>query len=165
PLVCRWTLNRIFGPYGYADAQKKHGPFDAIVSEDLHTRAVLARTIRGIAGAGQPAYVIVSNDAEGCAPLSIQKLALAVDAGPQDESRAERPARREVRARERLRQVSAPASRAATSRPLRRMPATARMGWHSQALRPAARWDDLRAAGPAQARCASRPGSRPASGR
>jgi len=88
PLVCRWTLNRIFGPYGYADAQKKHGPFDAIVSEDLHTRAVLARTIRGIAGAGQPAYVIVSNDAEGCAPLSIQKLALAVDAGPQDESRA-----------------------------------------------------------------------------
>ena len=78
PLVCRWNLNRIFGAYGYADAQKKHSPFDAILSEDPHTRAVLARTIRGITGAGQPAYVTVSNDAEGCAPLSIQKLALAV---------------------------------------------------------------------------------------
>ncbi|GAA5237131.1 hypothetical protein GCM10025795_53960 [Verticiella sediminum] len=80
PLVCRWNLNRIFGAYGYADAQKKHDPFNAILSEDLHTRAVLARTIRGITGAGQPAYVTVSNDAEGCAPLSIQKLAEAIAA-------------------------------------------------------------------------------------
>ncbi|GAB3092625.1 hypothetical protein GCM10027287_39060 [Bordetella muralis] len=80
PLVCRWTLNRIFGAYGYADAQKKHDPFNAILSEDPHTRAVLARTIRGITGAGQPAYVTVSNDAEGCAPLSIQMLAQAIGA-------------------------------------------------------------------------------------
>ncbi len=78
PLVCRWNLNRIFGAYGYADAQKKHDPFNAILSEDIPTRTVLARTIRGITGAGQPAYVTVSNDAEGCAPLSIQKLAQAV---------------------------------------------------------------------------------------
>ncbi|MGX5659757.1 DUF72 domain-containing protein [Castellaniella ginsengisoli] len=78
PLVCRWSLNRVFGPYGYADAQKKHAPFDALVSEDTHTRAELARAIRGITGAGQPAYVTVSNDAEGCAPLSIQRLAQAV---------------------------------------------------------------------------------------
>jgi hypothetical protein len=80
PLVCRWNLNRIFGAYGYADAQKKHAPFNAIVNEDPHTRAVLARTIRGIVDAGQPAYVTVSNDAEGCAPLSIQLLAQAVAA-------------------------------------------------------------------------------------
>ncbi|WP_276808311.1 DUF72 domain-containing protein [Castellaniella defragrans] len=88
PLVCRWNLNRIFGPYGYADAQKKHGPFNAIVSEDPHTRAVLARTIHGVTGAGQPAYVTVSNDAEGCAPLSIQKLALAVEAEQEASRRA-----------------------------------------------------------------------------
>ena len=80
PLVCRWTLNRIFGAYGYADAQKKHDPFNAILSEDLHTQAILARTVRGITGAGQLAYVTVSNDAEGCAPLSIQKLAQAIAA-------------------------------------------------------------------------------------
>jgi hypothetical protein len=80
PLVCRWNLNRIFGAYGYADAQKKHDPFNAILSEDLPTRTVLARTIRGITGAGQPAYVTISNDAEGCAPLSIQMLAQAIAA-------------------------------------------------------------------------------------
>ncbi len=78
PLVCRWNLNRIFGAFGYADAQQKHDPFNAILSEDPHTREVLARTIRGITGAGQPAYVTISNDAEGCSPLSIQKLARAV---------------------------------------------------------------------------------------
>nr|WP_086063006.1 DUF72 domain-containing protein [Bordetella genomosp. 8] len=82
PLVCRWNLNRIFGPYGYADAQKKHDPFNALPSEDIPTRTVLARTIRGITGAGQPAYVTVSNDAEGCSPLSIQKLAQAIAAPP-----------------------------------------------------------------------------------
>ena len=78
PLVCRWSLNRVFGAYGYADAQKKHEPFNAMLSEDEHTRAVLARTIQGITGAGQAAYVTISNDAEGSAPLSIQKLAQAV---------------------------------------------------------------------------------------
>ncbi|MCB5363782.1 DUF72 domain-containing protein [Pusillimonas sp. CC-YST705] len=82
PLVCRWNLNRVFGAYGYADAQKKHDPFNALLSEDLHTRAVLARTILGITGAGQAAYVTISNDAEGCAPLSIQNLAHALTAKP-----------------------------------------------------------------------------------
>jgi uncharacterized protein YecE (DUF72 family) len=80
PFVCRWNLNREFGAYGYADAQKKHTPFNAIVSEDLPTRTVLARTIGGITGAGQAAYVTISNDAEGCAPLSIQRLAQLIAA-------------------------------------------------------------------------------------
>ncbi|MEX8194888.1 DUF72 domain-containing protein [Comamonas guangdongensis] len=78
PLVCRWNLNRVFGAYGYPDAQKKHEPFGEIRSEDRHTRGLLARTIAGITGAGQPAFVTISNDAEGCAPLSIALLAQAV---------------------------------------------------------------------------------------
>ena len=78
PLVCRWNLNRSFGAYGYADAQKKHEPFAEIRSEDLHTRQLLARTIAGITGAGQPAFVTISNDAEGCAPRSIALLAQAL---------------------------------------------------------------------------------------
>ncbi|OAD81992.1 hypothetical protein ATN89_22055 [Comamonas thiooxydans] len=78
PLVCRWNLNRIFGAYGYADAQKKHQPFNEILSEDRHTRERLARTIAGITGAGQPAFVTISNDAEGCAPRSIALLAQAL---------------------------------------------------------------------------------------
>lgn len=80
PLVCRWSLNRIFGAYGYPDAQKKHDPFNEIRSEDLHTRTLLARTVAGITGAGQPAFVTISNDAEGCAPRSITLLAQAVQA-------------------------------------------------------------------------------------
>lgn len=78
PLVCRWNLNRSFGPYGYEDAQKAHAPFSEIRSPDPHTRALLARSIAGITGAGQRAYVTVSNDAEGCAPRSIALLAEAV---------------------------------------------------------------------------------------
>ena len=78
PLVCRWNLNRLFGAYGYADAQKKHEPFNEIRSEDLHTRAWLARTIAGLTGAGQPAFVTISNDAEGSAPRSIALLAQAI---------------------------------------------------------------------------------------
>lgn len=81
PLVCRWSLNRCFGAYGYPDAQKKHDPFNEIRSEDPHTRSVLAATIAGITGAGQPAFVTISNDAEGCAPRSIALLAQALAAG------------------------------------------------------------------------------------
>lgn len=75
PLVCRWNLNHSFGPYGYAAAQEKHQPFHEIRTPDLHTRAKLASTIHGITGAGQAAFVTISNDAEGCAPRSIELLA------------------------------------------------------------------------------------------
>ncbi len=67
------TLSR----HGLA-AYHRH-PLLRTVCVDRTTRAVLARTIRGITGAGQPAYVTISNDAEGCAPLSVQKLTQAVD--------------------------------------------------------------------------------------
>lgn len=75
PLVCRWNLNTSFGPFGYAAAQEAHKPFDAMRSPDPQTRAVLARTIQGITGAGKTAFVTISNDAEGCAPRSIEALA------------------------------------------------------------------------------------------
>lgn len=75
PLVCRWNLNPVFGPFGYPEAQHKHAPFNAIRSADPHTRQILAKTIAGITGAGHPAFVTISNDAEGCAPLSIAALA------------------------------------------------------------------------------------------
>lgn len=78
PLVCRWNLNTAFGPYGYAQAQEKHAPFNEIRSPDPYTRNILARTINGICGAGQPAFVTISNDAEGCAPRSIALLAQAL---------------------------------------------------------------------------------------
>jgi uncharacterized protein YecE (DUF72 family) len=78
PLVCRWNLNRLHGPFGYEEAAKKYGAFDAMVDPDPATRAVLAQVIRGTCGAGHKAYVTISNKAEGCAPLSVRALTEAV---------------------------------------------------------------------------------------
>ncbi len=81
PLVCRWNYNRIHGAYGYEDAEKRYAPYDRIVDADPATRQALARVIRGVAGAGQPAYVAISNKAEGSAPLSVVELAREVVRG------------------------------------------------------------------------------------
>ena len=78
PLVCRWNLNLLHGPYGYEDAQERYSPYDKTMDPDPVTRQALARVIAGTVGAGQPAFVTVSNKAEGCAPLSVAALAQAV---------------------------------------------------------------------------------------
>jgi uncharacterized protein YecE (DUF72 family) len=78
PLVCRWNLNPRHGAYGYEKARRQYAPFDRLVDPDLDTRAALARVIAGTVGAGQHAYVTLSNKAEGCAPLSVIALAQAV---------------------------------------------------------------------------------------
>ena len=78
PLVVRWNLNRLHGAYGYEDAEKKYGEFSEMLDPDPETRAELARVIRGTAGAGQDAFVTISNKAEGSAPLSVRALAQAV---------------------------------------------------------------------------------------
>jgi len=75
PLVVRWNLNRLHGPYGYEEAEKRYGEFNAMLDPDPETRAELARIIRGTAGAGQDAFVTISNKAEGSAPLSVRALA------------------------------------------------------------------------------------------
>ncbi len=80
PMVCRWNLNPLHGAYGYEDARREYSPYDRVHDVDHDTRALLARTIAGITGAGQNAYVTVSNKAEGCAPLSVQALAEALAA-------------------------------------------------------------------------------------
>lgn len=78
PLVCRWNLHRRHGAYGYEAARDLYAPFDHIQDADPGTRATLARVIRATTGAGLPAYVSISNKAEGCAPLSVAALAEAV---------------------------------------------------------------------------------------
>lgn len=83
PLVVRWNLNRLHGPFGYEAAEKRYGEFNALMDPDPDTRAALARVIRGKAGAGQDVFVTISNKAEGSAPLSVRALAQAIsdDAG------------------------------------------------------------------------------------
>lgn len=78
PLVCRWNLHPRHGAFGYEEARRQYAPFDRIVDADIDTREALARVIAGTVGAGQPAYVTLSNKAEGCAPLSVAALARAV---------------------------------------------------------------------------------------
>jgi uncharacterized protein YecE (DUF72 family) len=75
PLVCRWNLNPLHGAYGYEDAQREYAPYDRIHDVDEDTRELIVRTVRGVTGAGQNAYVTISNKAEGCAPLSARALA------------------------------------------------------------------------------------------
>lgn len=78
PLVCRWNLNPVNGAHGYKTAEERYAPFDKIVDADPVTRDSLARVIVGTTQAGQPAFVTISNQAEGCAPLSAFSLAQAV---------------------------------------------------------------------------------------
>ena len=82
PMVCRWNLNPLHGAYGYEDAQRSYEPYDRIHDMDAETRALIVRTLRGVTGAGQNAYVTISNKAEGCAPLSARALAEGLAATP-----------------------------------------------------------------------------------
>ena len=75
PLVCRWNLHAVHGPQGYADAQRLYAPYDRIHDPDPDTHALLARTLAGVCGRGQNAFVTISNHAEGCAPLTVRRLA------------------------------------------------------------------------------------------
>lgn len=75
PLVCRWNLHPVHGPYGYEAAEKLYSPYDRIHHPEPELHARLAQAIAGITGRGQLAYVTISNHAEGSAPLTVRTLA------------------------------------------------------------------------------------------
>ena len=75
PLVLRWMLRE---GRSYAMAEQAFAPFDKLADEDVETRHAIADVVARTLRRGQPAYVIVSNNAEGCAPLSIVRLAVAI---------------------------------------------------------------------------------------
>ena len=79
PLVCRWSLNRRHGSFGYEEAKGLYEPFQRLVDPDPATREALARVIAGTAGAGFPVYVTINNKAEGSAPMSVIELGREVD--------------------------------------------------------------------------------------
>lgn len=80
PLVCRWNLNPVHGPYGYEDAERLYAPYDRLHHPDPQTRAALAAVIAGTTRRGQNAFVTISNHAEGCAPLTVRGVAEQVAA-------------------------------------------------------------------------------------
>lgn len=75
PLVLRWML---YQGRSYEIAEAAYAPFDKLVDEDVPTREAIADLVVRTLAAGQPAYVIVSNKAEGSAPLTCLKLAQAI---------------------------------------------------------------------------------------
>lgn len=75
PLVLRWLLHQ---GYGYEQAEAAFEPFDRLHVLDPQTLAAAADLAVRTLQAGQPAYLIVSNNAEGCAPLTLARLAEAI---------------------------------------------------------------------------------------
>ena len=78
PLVVRWNLNP--REPDYETAKARYAPFDRLVDEDDSTRESIARLVAAPLAAGEPAFVIANNKAEGSAPLTIAKLAGSIAA-------------------------------------------------------------------------------------
>lgn len=77
PLVARWNLHT---GLAYVEAKANYEPFNRLIDEDLPTRATLAKVAAATARAGYPVYIIANNKAEGSAPLTLIKLAQAINA-------------------------------------------------------------------------------------
>lgn len=75
PLIVRWNLNP---RYAYEAAKARFTPFDRLVEEDASTRESIARLVASPLAAGEQAFVIANNKAEGSAPLTVAKLAAAI---------------------------------------------------------------------------------------
>ncbi|HWL89306.1 MAG TPA: DUF72 domain-containing protein [Polyangiaceae bacterium] len=75
PFVVRWLLRQ---GERYEDASARYAPFDRIVSEDRWNRETIARLVATALRRDVPAFVLVDNKAEGCAPESIALLAQAI---------------------------------------------------------------------------------------
>lgn len=75
PLVVRWLLRP---GDKYAAASARFAPFNRIVEEDLTQRQAIARLVARALQHDVAAFVAVNNDAEGCAPESIHRLARTV---------------------------------------------------------------------------------------
>uniref|UniRef100_Q474J1 DUF72 domain-containing protein n=1 Tax=Cupriavidus pinatubonensis (strain JMP 134 / LMG 1197) TaxID=264198 RepID=Q474J1_CUPPJ len=77
PLVLRWMLH---AGRPYEVAESIYAPFNRLVDEDPETRDAIADLVVRTLNAGQSATVIISNKAEGSAPLTCIRLAEAIAA-------------------------------------------------------------------------------------
>ncbi|PRP89886.1 hypothetical protein ENSA5_69920 [Enhygromyxa salina] len=68
-LVMRWMLAR---HHNYESGRGAYAPFNRLVDENPSVRRAYAQMI---STTSKPSYLIVNNKAEGCSPLSIQRLA------------------------------------------------------------------------------------------
>lgn len=72
PVVCRWMLQP---GLTYQEGYQRYHPFNRLVDDDTETRDALAEIALAATSAGQPVFVTANNKAEGCAPLTLFRLA------------------------------------------------------------------------------------------
>ncbi|HEY3252661.1 MAG TPA: DUF72 domain-containing protein [Polyangiaceae bacterium] len=75
PLIVRWLMRR--GDQ-YEAARSRFLPFNRLAEPDLPTRTEIATLVSKALAHDVPAFVLVNNKAEGCAPASIVELARAI---------------------------------------------------------------------------------------
>ena len=78
-LFIRWMLHE---GLRFEEAEGRYEPFDRIIDPDPETRAQAVQLTRAALGEGKNAYVIISNQAEGSAPLSHGAFARELTATP-----------------------------------------------------------------------------------
>ena len=78
PLIVRWLMRR---GDDYEAARSRFLPFNRLVEPDLATRAEIATLVSKALAHDVPAFVLINNKAEGCAPASITELARAIATG------------------------------------------------------------------------------------
>ncbi|HET9156312.1 MAG TPA: DUF72 domain-containing protein, partial [Myxococcaceae bacterium] len=74
-LVVRWMLPP---ELGYEEARELYWPFDRLVNENPTVRNEIADLAVEAISQGRPAYVSINNKAEGSAPVSVERLAVAI---------------------------------------------------------------------------------------
>lgn len=75
PLIVRWLMRR---GDDYEAARSRFLPFNRLAEPDHATRADIATLVSKALAHDVPAFVLINNKAEGCAPASIVELARAV---------------------------------------------------------------------------------------
>lgn len=75
PMILRWMLQP---GDDYESAGARFAPFNQILEPDKLSRSRIAGLVKRGLSAGRDVYVMAANNAEGCAPLTLQELAMAV---------------------------------------------------------------------------------------
>lgn len=75
PLMIRWMLQQ---GDDYASAGARFAPFNRILAPDKLSRSRITGLVKRALSARRDVYVLAANNAEGCAPLTLQELAMDV---------------------------------------------------------------------------------------
>jgi uncharacterized protein YecE (DUF72 family) len=75
PMIIRWMLQP---GDDYESAGARFAPFNRLIEPDKLNRSRIAGLVKRGLSAGRDVYVMAANNAEGCAPLTLFELAIAI---------------------------------------------------------------------------------------